>query len=37
MYVKCDYKKLQNYFCFAEDDRPNVRTVVNTVINKINC
>lgn len=35
MYLKCDSFKLQNYFAYAEDTKPNVKTIINTIINKI--
>lgn len=35
MYFKCESRKIQKYFSYAEDTKPNVKTVINTVINKI--
>lgn len=35
MYVRCESKKLQKYFAYDEDMKPNVKTVINTIINKI--
>lgn len=35
MYLKCNNKRLQNYFSYAEDTKPNVKTVIYTIINKI--
>lgn len=36
MYVKCDNRKLQKYFSIVDDYKPNVKTVINTIANKIN-
>ena len=35
MYLKCKTKRLQDYFSYAEDTKPNVKTVIYTIINKI--
>ena len=35
MYVRCESKKLQKYFAYDEDIKPNVKTVINTILNKI--
>lgn len=35
MYYNCDGKKLREYFYFNIDAKPKVKTIINTVINKI--
>lgn len=35
MYLKSESLKIQKYFSYAEDTKPNVKTVINTIINKI--
>lgn len=35
MYFRCESKKLQKYFSYVEDTKPNVKTVINTILNKI--
>lgn len=35
MYCKCSINKMQEYFGFHEDIKPTIKTVVNTVLNKI--
>lgn len=35
MYYNCEVEKLKKYFCFSTDVKPKVKTVINTIINKI--
>lgn len=35
MYYECEVEKMKNYFCFSKDIKPNVKTIINTIINKI--
>ena len=35
MYYNCEVEKLKKYFGFAIDTKPKVKTVINTIINKI--
>lgn len=35
MYYNCDEKKLVDYFSFCEPEKPNMKTVINTVIKRI--
>jgi two component transcriptional regulator len=35
MYKQCEISKLLNYFNFCEDRKPDIRTVVRTIISKI--
>lgn len=35
MYVSCEVDKLKKYFGFSSDVKPKVKTVINTIINKI--
>ena len=35
MYCNCEIKKLKKYFHFDVDTRPKVKTIINTIINKI--
>ena len=36
MYLSCKIEKMKKYFNFEEDIKPNVKTVINTVLMKIN-
>ena len=35
MYYECEIEKLKRYFKFDRDTKPKVKTVINTIINKI--
>ena len=35
MYLSCNMYKMQKYFMYAEDAKPKVKTVINTVVNKL--
>lgn len=35
MYYECEIEKLKRYFYFSKDVKPNVKTIIETVINKI--
>lgn len=35
MYYECEVEKMKDYFCFSKDIKPNVKTIINTIINKI--
>ena len=35
MYCECEIEKLKSYFKFDKDTKPKVKTVINTIINKI--
>lgn len=35
MYCECEMEKLQKYFSFHIDSKPKIKTVINTIINKI--
>lgn len=35
MYYHCEMNKLQKYFNYNEDMKPNVKTIITTIINKI--
>lgn len=35
MYFNCEAEKMKEYFCYDSDYKPNVRTVIRTIINKI--
>ncbi len=35
MYSRCDANRLANYFNFCYDTKPNIKTVIYTVLNKI--
>lgn len=35
MYYNCDSKELQEYFSFYTDTKPKVKTIINTILNKI--
>ena len=35
MYYECDASKLQDYFSLNKDTKPKIKTVVNTIIDKI--
>lgn len=35
MYYNCEIEKLKKYFCFNVDVKPKVKTIINTIINKI--
>ncbi len=35
MYYDCDSKRLKNYFSFESDSKPNTKTVIYTILNKI--
>ena len=35
MYLSCEMQRLQDYFNYLIDTKPNVKTVINTVINKL--
>lgn len=36
MYCNCDINKLKNYFYFNIDTKPKIKTVINTILYKIN-
>lgn len=35
MYYQCEIERLKKYFHFCIDKKPNVKTIINTIINKI--
>ncbi len=35
MYTNCKIEKLKKYFYYSDDIKPNVKTVINTIINRI--
>lgn len=35
MYYECDVNKLKKYFYFKDDIKPSVKTIIDTIINKI--
>ena len=35
MYCECEAEKLQKYFGFYKDTKPKIKTVINTIVNKI--
>ena len=35
MYYTCNVEKLKKYFTFDIDTKPKIKTVINTIINKI--
>lgn len=35
MYAACEVNKLKKYFGFSNDVKPKVKTVINTVVNKV--
>lgn len=36
MYYNCDINVLKEYFCFVDDKKPTTKTVIYTILNKIN-
>lgn len=35
MYYECDVNKLKKYFYFRDDIKPSVKTIIDTIVNKI--
>lgn len=35
MYCECETSKLRKYFSFHDDTKPKIKTVINTIVNKI--
>lgn len=35
MYYECDVNKLKKYFYFRDDTKPSVKTIIDTIVNKI--
>ncbi len=35
MYYQCEIEKLKKYFCYSNDIKPDTRTVIRTIINKV--
>lgn len=35
MYAECEIEKLKKYFGFTNDVKPKVKTVINTIVNKV--
>ncbi len=35
MYLACKLDTLKNYFHYCEDTKPKVKTVINTILNKL--
>lgn len=35
MYYECEIEKLKKYFCLNTDKKPKIKTIINTIINKI--